>query len=210
MNIQAKIVQAEVRPTYLPWSPLALITSIALVGWMLSGFTSVTFKAEAVTAQGVAGLLGALFVISAFIERFLEVFVFAWRGFGGEEINHEIEVSEGIINDPNATADERIEAEAARAANLETKWRYVMRTRSLSFLAAVLLGEAVALLGVRALEPLVELGALTGKQLELFRTFDIVLTAGLIGGGTDGLHKLTSTITTYLDVTKKNVKGRGS
>ena len=205
--MQAKVIQVETKSTILPLSPLFVLVLIAIIGWSLSGFTSITFKAEVVTAEGIAGLLGALFVISAFIERFLEVFVVSWRGFGSEEIQHEIELSQIIINDPNSSEAERREAVAIKAANVEAKWRYVVRTRCWSFLAAVVLGAAVALLGIRALEPLVDLQDLAGLQLDLFRTFDVVLTAGLIGGGTDGLHKLVTTITTFLDETKKRAKG---
>ena len=207
---QARDVQTEPKPTMLPWSPLALLVPIAIMGWLFTEFTSVKFDSQAITAEGIAGLIGALFVISAFIERFLEVFVTAWRALGSEEINHEIELAQAIIDDPNATAAERQAAEETKAHNLEAKWRHTFRTRCWSFQAAVLLGAAVALLGVRALQPLVDLNGVTGWQLDLFRTFDVVLTAGLIGGGTDGLHKLFSAITTFLDETKKKTKGQGT
>jgi hypothetical protein len=37
---------------------------------------------------------------------------------------------------------------------------------------------------------------------------DVVITAGLIGGGSDGIHKLVSVITDYLDATRDKVAGK--
>ena len=203
---QAVKVESEARPTMPLWSAPVLLALILIMGLWLAGGTSITFDPEALSVDGVGGLLGALIVVSAFIERFLEVFVNAWRGFGREQIDHEIELSQAIIDDENATEDDRRVAEEAKARNSEAKWRYTLKTRHGSSLAAILLGALVALLGVHAFEPLVTITDPEGVQTYLFKTFDVVLTAGLIGGGADGLHKLMSTITTALDQTKKPTK----
>ena len=204
---RARSVSVEVISVSMPWFPLILLVIIAVMGWLLMDGASIAFDPEKLSVDRIALLLGALIVISAFIERFLEVFVNAWRGFGSEQINHEIELAQAIIDDENATEGDREAAEEAKAANLEAKWVYTLKTRHGSSLAAIFLGAIVALLGVHALEPLVDITKLSGTQLHLFKTFDVVLTAGLIGGGTDGLHKLMSTITTVLDETKKRTKG---
>jgi hypothetical protein len=36
----------------------------------------------------------------------------------------------------------------------------------------------------------------------------VVITAGLIGGGSDGIHKLVSVVTDYLDAARANVAAK--
>ena len=49
----------------------------------------------------------------------------------------------------------------------------------------------------------------TGTPQQLLVTIvDVVITAGLIGGGSDGIHKLVSVITDYLDAARGKVAGK--
>ncbi len=69
-------------------------------------------------------------------------------------------------------------------------------------MGGVALGLALAVLGVRVLEPLVEADVLLLAQpwqAKGFRLYDVLLTGGLIGGGADGIHKLVSVFTTKFD-----------
>ncbi len=72
----------------------------------------------------------------------------------------------------------------------------------MTLLGGVALGLALAVLGVRVLEHLVESDVLRMAvpwQAKGFRSFDVLLTGGLIGGGADGIHKLVSVFTTKFD-----------
>ena len=45
----------------------------------------------------------------------------------------------------------------------------------------------------------------TGLQGDLLNMADILVTGGLLGGGSDGIHKLVSVITDFLDKTRQNI-----
>lgn len=87
------------------------------------------------------------------------------------------------------------------------------KTRRRAFFLSVVLGAIVAIMGVRALGLFVDPGEfadLREGQRYLFHALDMILTVGLIAGGSDGLHQLTSLFTTFLKRAKKNVKGRST
>ena len=63
--------------------------------------------------------------------------------------------------------------------------------------------------GARALAPLLAAQPPAGSPQALVVTMvDVVITAGLIGGGSDGIHKLVSVITDYLDAIRDKVAGK--
>jgi len=79
-----------------------------------------------------------------------------------------------------------------------------------AFTAAVLLGITISAIGVRALELFVDpavFAALTSAQRTVFRVIDVVLTGAVLGGGADGMHKLVSVFTNFMDRTNANLKG---
>ena len=56
------------------------------------------------------------------------------------------------------------------------------------------LGFIISMIGIRALEPLVDSGTfqnLGEVQQNMFRMVDIFITGGLLAGGSDGIHKIT-------------------
>jgi len=63
---------------------------------------------------------------------------------------------------------------------------------------------------MRALELFVDpavFAALTSAQRTVFRVIDVVLTGAVLGGGADGMHKLVSVFTNFMDRTNANLKG---
>jgi hypothetical protein len=68
--------------------------------------------------------------------------------------------------------------------------------------------------GVRSLDTLlvpVQQGALnSGIQGALFRCLDVLLTGGLIAGGSDGIHKITQLASTFFEETRNGIKDRGA
>ncbi len=182
--------------------PAALVAASAVAAWQASAFTGLAFKPF--KAEEIVGNLTALFLISLFLERALEVFLTSWRDAGRRKLEHEI---------AHAVAD----AKAAPAAEAERRVRqarhelhlYKAQTARASFMCGLVAGAVIALAGARALSPLlVALPPAGSPQLLLVTIVDVVITAGLIGGGSDGIHKLVSVITDYLDAARDKVAGK--
>ena len=110
---------------------------------------------------------------------------------------------------------------------------YRMTTRKGAFIAGLATGVAIALIGPRVLEAVVDPDALkalfdcaelaqsdvlpkiiegckspevaksAARQLWWFKTIDVLITGGLIGGGAEGIHKIVSAITGTADKIRK-------
>jgi len=69
-------------------------------------------------------------------------------------------------------------------------------------------GFAVALIvsavGVSTLTAMLEVGGLSSQQRAVFRAVDILLTAGLLSGGTSGISAITELLGTYANVLRKD------
>lgn len=186
--------------------PAALVACSAVAAWQASTFTGLAFKPF--KADEVVGNLTALFLISAFLERALEVFLTSWRDADRRKLEHEIAHA---LADAKAAPDSTAAAEAQRRV-LQKRHElhlYKAQTARASFICGLVAGVVIALAGARALTPLLAALPPAGSpQLLVVTIIDVVITAGLIGGGSDGIHKLVSVITDYLDATRAKVAGK--
>ena len=127
----------------------------------------------------IAQLLMPLFLVAAFMERALEVFITAWRE-GGKSRLAEIELQQ-----------------------------YKDETQRMAFIASLVLGIVISTSGIRALELFVDPGSLErlgSIQRSLFTTIDVLLTGALLGGGSEGIHRVINIITNYVDSTANKFK----
>lgn len=127
-------------------------------------------------------------LMALLIERALEVFLTSWRG--AEAARLALRAADG----PSDLAG------------------YKARTQRIAFLAGTTLGVIVAALGVRVLELLmdpVRFAALPATQPTLFHVADVLLTGAILGGGADGLHKLVSVFTNFMEATAGRAKTGG-
>lgn len=135
--------------------------------------------------------LAPLVLVAAFIERALEIFVTATRAGARELLRLEVErLADGSVEKKNK------ENELATYKN---------RTNRLAFLYGATLGIIAASLGVRALELFLDANVVAGLeswQSNLLKAFDVVLSGALLGGGADGLHKITASVTRHLEQNK--------
>ena len=134
--------------------------------------------------------LGILYIVALFVERSLEVLLKAWRQ--GEKTRLEEKVRE---------AEER-----GRAAAESELRDYRAGTQRRALLAGLTLGLLVSLSGVRLLGPIFDLAAASALQRAVFRFTDIVLTAGLIAGGSAAIHELMALIDDFLRASRKRAK----
>ena len=69
-------------------------------------------------------------------------------------------------------------------------------------------GFAVALIvsavGVSTLTAMLDVDGLSSQQRAVFRAVDILLTAGLLSGGTSGISAITEVLGTYANVSRKD------
>lgn len=80
-------------------------------------------------------------------------------------------------------------------------------TRQTALICAVFLGIIVATVGPRVLTEMTEpMDDLDGIRRWVFITIDIFITGGLIGGGSDGIHKIISVATEKLDQIKGSIR----
>ena len=87
-------------------------------------------------------------------------------------------------------------------------------TRIIAFMSGTVLGVIAAALGVRVLEPFLygdwsDASGVTSLHQGSFQAFDAILTGLVIGGGADGMHKLVSVFTNFMDTAAKRAKNGG-
>jgi len=157
------------------------------------------------TAAEFVQFLTPLFLVSLFIERTLEVFLTAWRAEGAAKLETQVKAAKAAKAAPGAAPD-------AHAATEDTVIQHKAGTQRMAFLGGVTLGIVVSAVGVRALGMFVDpavFGSLSDTQQTMFNVTDVLLTGAVLGGGADGLHKLVSVFTNFMDVTAKRVKEGG-
>lgn len=155
--------------------------------------------------QNVGAVLAPLFAAAAFIERASEVVISSTRDRGALLIQQNIEKSTG-------------DTQAAWQRGLDI---YRFHTQRYAFVTSLFLAFFAAVVGVRAVGPLLDLSpfatpvaagvaAASPGQAAWFPVFDIAITALLLAGGADGIHQVVTTITDFLDKTRKGGSGQGA
>jgi len=88
--------------------------------------------------------------------------------------------------------------------------KYRVETQNRTTVYSVAVGALVALAGIRALAAIVGPAPdYFGEwQRHFFNVVDIVLTAALLGGGADGIHKILGVYTKAAEEKKAEIEGR--
>lgn len=177
-----------------------------IFGWLSSNDQSiVVLKLSEPSAAEVGASLLTFLLIALFIERAVEVYANVWR-----EPGRQVQLSKMVASEAGCQTEAKQEFEDFRATT-----RFQANTISVG------LGFAVALSGVQALAVFLDPAAV-GKdgiciadsicagsvQTKLFMTVDILLTAALLGGGADGIHKIINAFTSYSDATTARAEQR--
>jgi hypothetical protein len=147
-----------------------------------------------------------LFVIAIFLERAQEVFVSTWRAFDRRPYEKALEAAKANQADARDEKSQKDAADAVERAE-EKLAGFKENTKRRMFLFGLGAGLTISLVGVRVLRPLTDVtGSSSVLQERLFDSVDIMLTGAMIGGGSDGIHKLMSVITDYLDIARKRIR----
>lgn len=211
---------AQSRGSYqtLAWG-IGILILAAVVGWAGREFEPYEYKMGA--GEIALGVLGSLFIVALFVERAQQVYINVWRGMdrraldrGLTEAQENLQQAEAALADPETPDAEKPDLHsklpALREAVLEANAKiedFRTETRKIALIGGMLLGVLIALVGPRLLEAIVTpLGEPQPIQDGLFAALDVLITGGLIGGGSEGIHKLVSLITDFLDETRDRMK----
>jgi hypothetical protein len=145
--------------------------------------------------------LTPLVLVSLFIERSLEVFITVWRGGPAAALQRNVETAMAL---PVADTTRVTQIQTANDALAQ----YKFRTQQIALHLGLVFGILIASIGVRGLGNFADLSKVTrNAQKSLFNMADVLLTGGVMGGGSDFMHKLITTFTDLMDATSQRAKG---
>ncbi|PWB76076.1 hypothetical protein C3F09_01145 [candidate division GN15 bacterium] len=150
------------------------------------------------TVTEVVELLMMLFLVSLFVERAVEVIMGAWRGREKQELEAEAGIQRRF------STDGKVKEDAERAYEV-----YKAEFRVFSLLVALFIGLMISALGFRVLQPLVDPIAhrnLPGWHKALFTSADTFVTGAMIGGGSEGIHRVLDAFLLQFDRWRKYTK----
>jgi hypothetical protein len=193
------------------------------------GFVAAKFDKDSAAKIGTT-LLGFL-LIALFVERAMEAYTAVWRNPQRQVKAAEVQQAQARVS----LADSRLEQAhegprprtakgaapamnslyAGQAKAVEEHQKAVTQietyragTQVRTTIWSLFLGAWIALAGVRALDSFMEPPDGGPLLKYLFIGVDVVLTAALLGGGADGIHKIISVYTTAADQKKAGLEGR--
>lgn len=140
--------------------------------------------------QDIAGTLGALFIIVLLVERMVEILI------GITKVPGSVSRKQLVASFSETEQAER--PDEYKSARQELA-QYKAKTQRLALLLSLAFGIVICSAGVGILSELLqELPADAPPiQAPLLRATDIVLTAGLIAGGSDAFHHFLNSIVSY-------------
>ena len=190
-----------------PWITFFLIVvacAVAAVGGGLLHFVGINYRNDIVGEA--TKLVGALTVITTFVERSTAVLGTIWFGEQIAVARARTEVAEQLVRvDP---ADERLRHELL-SSSVDLAQREADKARMRTW-AALFIALLVSAAGVRTLERLQNLEAVAASlsvlQLGVYRSTDILITAGLIAGGSAGIAAIADLIAKLIQKTKEKLQ----
>jgi len=184
--------------------PLLVSCALALVGVIIFG---VALKWDGlnltVRLQDLSGLLAPLAFASAVIERAVEIIVSPWRDADASKLDKAVTAIKARPADPATNAQNA--ADLKTASDALDEYRGI--TQRYAFAVSLTLSMLVSMAGVRALGPFADVGKLNDVRVTspaqhlFFLCVDVVLSAGLLAGGANGIHSVVNAATSFFDST---------
>jgi hypothetical protein len=192
------------------------------------GFVAAKFDEDSAAKIGTT-LLGFL-LIALFVERAMEAYTAVWRNPQRQVKAAEVQQARARVSLADSRLEQARESPRPRTAKgaalamslfagqakaVEEQQKAVTQietyragTQVRTTIWSLFLGAWIALAGVRALDSFMEPPDGGPLLKYVFIGVDIVLTAALLGGGADGIHKIISVYTTAADQKKAGLEGR--
>jgi hypothetical protein len=156
--------------------------------------TGIPFKSF--TESNVLAIVTSMFVVAVFMERAIDAILTPIRAPDRQRIERELE----DIRKDAEIDDSKKKEQKEKERELEV---YKLNTAQRAYWLSFFLGLVISFAGVRALAGLVEPMALEGLG-DTHRTFfsfvDIVLTGGVIAGGSAAIDKIGRGISSYFNL----------
>ena len=173
------------------WVALLVLALVILAFIYGDSLTPIKIGEGGAPFQTALFQLGILYIVALFVERSLEVLIKAWRQGGKSRLEEEVQSAP-----ENGKADPKKKLQEYKAG-----------TQRRALLLGLTLGVMVSLSGVRLLGPIFEISDAAGLfQQAVFQFSDIILTAGLIAGGSATIHELMALIDDFLRTSRKRAK----
>lgn len=181
-------------------APLIIASVIAVIGIasfaVFARWGGLSFS---IKPTQVMDVLAPLILTAGFIERAVEVLVSPWRDTGAKKLRQAVKAAQAAVPPAQDRIDQAIGA-------LD---QYKGKTQQYAFVASLTLGLAAGIVGLRALWPLLDVskfGSASAVQRVCFDVIDVVLSAGLLAGGADGIHSVVSAFTGFFDASAKKMQ----
>lgn len=204
------------------WSVILWTLLAAAVGYAVSILTYTVRIDDKVTFEQVSQLMTSLFFVAVLMERFVEIFMTIWRGEKHKAIQQTIESFEDDLKEehvklkaPTLTSKERkqiLELTNRLEADIKNGRRdlteHESKTTVLSLRASFAVGVIISLAGIKALNVLFDADALKGLQAIFFRTVDVIITGGLLAGGSKLINSVMKVFEDFMAATSEKAKAR--
>ena len=201
------------RNSFTRWQPL--FNQIAFMKkalpWILIGGVVVALVGASWPALRLAKLeggefvsrLGALLVFAVLIERTVKVFLTIWRAENSYARQAEVK---RLISDGKSATDPELKAAQ------EELLKYRVETQRWALPSSFILGLILASFGVRVVAQFVasaDVGVAAPGEIRLrcFDAADIILTAALLAGGADPIHKLMDAFRKFMEASSAKASG---
>jgi hypothetical protein len=171
---------------------ILLIVFVALVVGKFGWNQTITLSPDLKQATYTSMFVNLVF-IALIVERFIEVFNSIWRRKGRQERARAIETA--ASNKEKITAQKELDF-------------YRSQTETLAMYCGFAIGIFIGLAGVHTLQVIFNINSLSGTQKSVFQAVDVLLTAGLIAGGSKGINAITSLMGSFLTVTKERTESQ--
>jgi hypothetical protein len=181
-----------------------VVAAALLVYGTTTPFDALSFQPSG--GDNALAVLGRLVLIALFVERAMEVLVELWRGAEKNRKKHEVDRIQKALGDASIDSQGRnkLEVDLDMASEDLSDWRAV--TTRIALWSGFLFGVLISIAGVRAMQALFSAAPEGSTQLMLFQGLDILLTAALISGGSEGIHKMTSVYKTFMEASEKKIE----
>ncbi|MFA8342371.1 MAG: hypothetical protein ACEPO8_05310 [Rhodothermaceae bacterium] len=168
---------------------LVFIIGILIFLLIASHWAVEPFELKSIEDSNILQILSSFLVIAIIAERFLDVFLTTLRA----PISEKIEAD--ILELKNNVTPENKDKVKKMAEKLQLRKQ---KTRMLALFFSLIIGLVISSFGIRTLENLIILKENhLSWQISFMRFTDILLTGGLISGGSDGIHKIIEFIRDY-------------
>ena len=172
---------------------VVFILAAALALLYYTKATGVPFKSF--TESDVLAIVTSMFVVAVFMERSIEAILTPVRAPDRQKIEQELEDIKIAVENDDSKKGEQIEKER----ELQT---YKLKTAQRAYWLSFGFGLIISVVGIRTLAGLVnpdDLKALGDIHRTLFSFIDIVLTGGVIAGGSAAIDKIGRAISEFFN-----------